>query len=35
MRKDKFMKEGHHRGDHHKGRDRLHHCERAIAFLKW
>ena len=25
MRKDKFMKEGHHRGERHKGRDGSHH----------
>ena len=38
MRKDKFMKEGHHRGERHKGRDGAHHRGpkhfggRAIAF---
>lgn len=41
MRKDKFMKEGQHRGERHKGRDESHHRGpktfrrgRAIAFLE-
>jgi len=41
MRKDKFMKEGHHGGERHKGRDGSHHRGpktfrrgRAIAFLE-
>ncbi len=41
MREDKFMKEGRHRGDRHRGRDGSHHRGpktfrrgRAIAFLE-